>query len=64
VKLEHTNVIEVRVSARAGSAIGDCLREAILIAVEEWRNVVLVHNNVSYRVCPNDLIASVDKEKE
>ena len=64
MKLNHTNVIEVHVCARAGAMIGDCLREAILIAVKEWRNVVLVHNNVSYRVSPNDLIASVDKEKK
>ena len=54
---------KVHVSARHGSSVGECIRDAILLAVKEWRNVELVHNQKVYQVIVNDLLCSVKEDK-
>jgi hypothetical protein len=55
----HINVTEVRISAQPGATIGDCMREAIWLACQEWINVTLVHNGREYLVLCNDLLGCV-----
>ena len=59
--MDNIEVIEIRISARPGAAIGNCLKEAIELASKEWRNVRLTHNGKDYMVKPNDLLASVEE---
>jgi len=48
--LKHTNVAAIHLEARAGGEISRCLREALAVAVTEWRTVRLLHNGRSYIV--------------
>ena len=52
---KYIDVSAVRVSARPGSAVGDCIREGIMLASREWRNVELIHDGKIYRINANDL---------
>lgn len=46
--LKYVEVAEVILHARPGTNIGDCLRDALKVAVIEWRNVCIVHNGQEY----------------
>lgn len=62
-ELTYTRVTELHICAQPGSSIGDCTREAVLLACQEWRNVTLTHNGRQYRVLCNDLIGCVKEHK-
>ncbi len=62
-KLKHTAVTELHIHARPGASLGDCMREAALMACLRWQNVTLTHQDRQYRVLCNDLIGCV-KEQE
>ena len=57
--MKNVDIVFVELHAKSGAVIGDCLRDAIQLAISEWRNVELVHNDTRYRVNVNDLLASV-----
>lgn len=59
IELKHTQVTELHICAGYGESIGDCMREAALLACQEWRNVTLTHNGRLYRVLCNDLLGCV-----
>ena len=61
--MKDIEIVEVVVSALPGSNIGNCMKEAMDIAVKEWRNVRLRHNGRDYKVMPNDLLATIKEEK-
>ena len=52
-------VIKVIVTANPGASIGQCIKDAIQIAVTEWRNVQLVHNGKEYIIYVNDILETV-----
>ena len=58
-KTEHTEVTELHMTALPESKLGDCMREAVLMACKEWQNVVLTYHGRKYRVMCNDLLACV-----
>ena len=57
--LKNTTVIELHISSNLGASIGECMKEAVLLAAQEWRNVTLTHNGKKYRVLCNDLLGCV-----
>lgn len=59
ISLDSTAVTCIHITARAGANIGDCMREAALLAVSEVQNVELTHGGNTYRVLFNDLIGEV-----
>ncbi len=63
IGLKNTTVTELRICAQPGASIGDCMRDAVMLACQEWQNVVLEHNGRQYRVLCNDLIGCVRKEE-
>ena len=63
-KIEHTEVTELHMTALPESKLGDCMREAVLVACSEWQNVVLTHNGKCYRVLCNDLLSCVEEMQE
>ena len=61
--LKNTIITELHIRAKPGASIGDCMRDAALLACQEWRNVTLTHNGREYRVLCNDLIGCVREMK-
>ena len=61
--LKYTTITELHICARPGAEIGNCMRDAALLACQEWRNVTLTHNGRQYRVLCNDLIGCVQELK-
>lgn len=57
--MNNIEVVELKVSALPGTDIEKCLKESIELAAKEWRNVILIHNEKSYSIKPNDLISSI-----
>lgn len=57
--LKHTAVTELHMTALPDSKLGDCMREAVLVACREWRNVTLTYRDRKYRVLCNDLLSCV-----
>ena len=60
---DYSEVSDIRIRAKPGAAIGQCMREALLVAVQEWVDVVLTHNDKEYRVKVNALLGMVREEK-
>ena len=60
---KHISVSHVRVVVKPDSSFADAIREAMLIAVKEWRNVVFRFGEREYNIQVNDLIASIDLNK-
>jgi len=57
--MENIKITHIVVNANAGSEIEKCMAEAIKLAVTEWRNVHLFHNEKEYIVNVNDLLQAV-----
>lgn len=51
----HTTVRYIDIEAMSGASISQAIREAIVIAATEWRNVRLHHNGKVIRIEVNDL---------
>lgn len=62
--MKHITVTELKSERKQGSPICECMKEAIVLAANEWRNVVVEHNNRKYIVKPNDLIVSVKESQD
>ena len=56
--MANFQIIEIKVSAVCGANVGDCMRDAIKLAADEWRNVRLIHNGREYLIQPNTLLES------
>ena len=56
MKIEVTKIV---VHAPPNANIVSCMKDAIELAVKEWRNVELQHNSKSYMVSINDLLSSI-----
>ena len=54
--MEHIEVIEIRVSARPGASINNCLKDSIKLAATEWRNVRLRFNDDQFIINVNSLL--------
>jgi hypothetical protein len=52
------------VVADEGETYGEAVQWAMEIAIKEWRNVILKHHGKRYRINVNDLVASVQEERE
>ena len=58
MRLEHTYIKSISIESCAGSHVNDCIKEAVILAVNNWENVVLTHSDNIYRVDVNDLFAA------
>lgn len=63
MNLKHCEIVGVRLSARPGASIGNCFKDALTIAVTEWRNVKLSHSGIIYKITVNDLVGAIEKEE-
>lgn len=61
---DNIDIGRINVYAVPGAAKGDCLRDSLVLAVKEWRNVSLFHNNDEYRININDLLAAVNIKEQ
>ena len=52
---------DVRMCAEPGETVGEALREALRLAVTEWRNVQLEIGEECYRVCANDMFMACQR---
>lgn len=59
---EYIEVVEITARARAGSHISECVREAILLSMEESRNVKLIHNGTAYVISPVSILKHIYDE--
>jgi hypothetical protein len=50
----HITIKHMKATANMGSALDDSIEEAMSIAMDERRTVVLVHNNREYIVNPDE----------
>lgn len=57
--MKDLEITGIHADATPGSALGNCVREALQMATQEWRNVYFTHNSKTYRVLVNDLVAEV-----
>ena len=62
MKYQNIEVMEVTARCGAGAVIGECIREAIVMAIEEMRTVKFKHNDREYVVKPGDLANSIYKQ--
>lgn len=62
MKFKCIDVDEVKVHARSGAHVGECLKECVLLAFTEWRDVILIHNDKEYIINPNGILDSLYKE--
>jgi hypothetical protein len=53
---KNLDVKEIACTCNAGAEIGECLREAALLALNENRAVTFSHNGTTYHVSPNAII--------
>jgi hypothetical protein len=61
-KYKNIEALEVIARCGAGAAIGDCVRDAIVMAFEEMRTVKFKHNEREYVVNPKDLADTIYKQ--
>jgi len=59
-----TKVTEVKIEAVVGSKLNDCFREALELSVKEWRIVILIHNDHEYKIVPQNLLNSIEKNNK
>lgn len=52
---------EMTVNARPGADVSDCIEEAIIYAIQQRVNVVLVHNTKEYVISPIKLMETVER---
>lgn len=52
-------IAHLSVNAKIGADINDCIVEALQLAVNEWRNVELKHNDKIYKIYVNDIFGTV-----
>jgi hypothetical protein len=63
MEYKNIEVNEIIVRAKAGSNIGECIREAWALAIERWNNVILIHSDKEYKIFINKIYQIVE-EKE
>lgn len=51
----------IKVTAKLGTSLGDCIRNCIELAGKEWQNVELIHNETTYEIKVCALADSVNK---
>ncbi|MBN1253957.1 MAG: hypothetical protein JXA50_01615 [Deltaproteobacteria bacterium] len=63
MELKNSEVREIVLTIFAGVPKGEAIREAMLLALTEWRNVVFEFNGKPYEVSPERIINFYDEEK-
>ncbi len=58
--LKHVNVMGIQIQAKPGASIGQCLNDAAIVCLVEQWNVVLVHNEKTYKVIYLDIARYVE----
>jgi hypothetical protein len=64
MRLACTRLSHIELEACVGAGLDDCRREAVLMAATEWREVVLTHGGVRYRIKPDDILLHAVKPVE
>jgi hypothetical protein len=60
--MEYTEKTTIVITAKAGSMIGDCIREAFITAMEEYVRVELLHNGNSYFIDARKMVSDAQKK--
>ena len=63
MEIKEIEITKIVVAATPGAHIGACIKECLILATKEWRNVELLFNGKVYVIRPNDLLGAV-KEKD
>ena len=58
-KLEHSEIKNLVIQANVGSAIGDCIKEGSILALENNVDVLLFYNDNQYNIRYADIISSI-----
>jgi hypothetical protein len=56
-KYYNVEISSLHISAKPGAPIGLAISEAIIIAIENWSNAILSHDDKKYEIIVNDIIA-------
>ena len=62
MKLNNIETIKIVTRARAGAVVDECVKDAILLAATEWRDVEMIHNGNRYMVKKSLLADTVKLE--
>jgi len=58
IELKHTTG-RLILEADKGKGMGECIQEAMRIAIEKWMVVVLIHNTRMYIIDPNEVMQTI-----
>ena len=61
--MNYTDKMEIIIHARAGANLESCVREAILLAMQEEMLVILIHSDKRYPVYPRHLYAAIREDE-
>lgn len=59
--MESIDIIEIKVTAKSGANLSQCVIDAVKLAANEWRNIRLIHNDIEYEIKANDLLLLAKK---
>jgi hypothetical protein len=62
--MDNIKVTFIKVCATAGASIGECIKDAALMSLQENRNVILVHNEKEYEINHNYIFECIFKANE
>ena len=58
---KHCDIAKIKLSALPGASVGECFKEALTLAITEWRNVELMHNDKRYQVLINRILGTIEE---
>lgn len=62
--MKNINVIELKVEARDSVECKICLKEAVVLAVKEWRNVRVYYDEDNYLIRPDLFMKTIERNGE
>lgn len=62
INFKNIDVEEIKTCATPGASIGACIKEAMLLAVNEDKKVSLIHNEKEYVINPHDWCERIYKQ--
>lgn len=53
------NIEFIKLQAEPGAEVTSCLRDAAVLAINEWVKVIVVHNGVEYMADPKKIAETI-----
>lgn len=60
--MKNITIKEIRVKAKAGSVLNDCIIEGIELATKEKQVVILTHNDTIYKIDPISITDTIRQQ--